>query len=266
MKYVEASWRFVLYTSLSVLGYRALFIPETASWSTASINYYVDWPLHDVSPAIMLYYQVQLGSYFHQLLWTEVDRSDAWEMIAHHCITITLLVASFLTNYTRIGSLILFIHDFSDVLLELAKVLNYTSQPKSNNWIKPYVDALFAIFMITFFVTRLVIFPKHVMYSLLTEGWEIYGCEWAGCYFFLGLLGSLQCLHVFWFSLIARMTYRLLIVGQVEGDVRSDDEDDAEDENEADNDSTSVESELNKEDTGVDDIATRKGGIALRRR
>ena len=254
---MEAGWRLLFYSAFVVLGYRALFIPETASWVQASINYYVDWPLHDVSPAIMLYYQVQLGSYFHQLLWTEVDRSDAWEMIAHHCITITLLVASFLTNYTRIGSLILFIHDFSDVLLELAKVLNYTSQPKSNNWIKFYVDALFAVFMITFFVTRLVIFPKHVLYSLLTEGWEIYGCEWAGCYFFLGLLGSLQCLHVFWFSLIARMTYRLLIVGQVEGDVRSDDEDDPEDENKADNDSTSVKSELNKEDTCIDDSAIR---------
>ena len=230
VKYVEAVWRFLFYSVFCVFGYRALFLPETAIWVKESIHYYIEWPNHAVSPAIMLYYQVQLGSYFHQLLWTEVNRSDAWEMISHHLITSCLLISSYLNNYTRIGSIILFIHDLSDVPLEVAKVFNYTSKVKGNAWLKPITDGIFAVFMITFFLTRLVWYPKRVMHSLLTEGWEIYGCEWSGCYFFLGLLGSLQVLHIFWFSLIARMTYRLLIVGEVEKDVRSDDEEDMDDE------------------------------------
>lgn len=230
VKYVEAAWRFLFYSAFCVLGFNALFVPTTAIWVTATINYYVEWPLHAVSPAIALYYQVELGSYIHQLLWTEVSRSDAVEMMAHHVITISLLVASYLNNYTRIGSIILFIHDLPDVLLELAKCLNYTSTAKGNAWIKPYVDILFGLFMVTFFVTRLIFYPKQIMYSLLTEGMSIYGCQWGGCYFFLGLLGSLQCLHIFWFYLIARMAYRLMIVGEVEKDVRSDDEDEMGDE------------------------------------
>ena len=51
----------------------------------------------------MQYYHIELGCYLHQLLWTEVSRSDALEMILHHLITICLLIFSYLTNFTRIG-------------------------------------------------------------------------------------------------------------------------------------------------------------------
>lgn len=37
----------------------------------------------------------------------------------------------------------------------------------------------------------------------------------------------LQCLHIFWFYLISRMIYKLMIVGSVEKDVRSDDEEES---------------------------------------
>jgi ceramide synthetase len=188
------------------------------------MNHWIDWPMHPVSDAINLYYQIELGSYFHQLMWTEVNRSDALQMIAHHFITIALIVASYLTNYTRIGSTILLLHDIPDVIMELAKVLNYTSKAKGNDWLRPIVDGLFAMFMISFFITRLVIYPRHILYSVIKEGVDHFGCQHAGCYVFIGLLTSLQALHIFWFYLIARMAYRLLVVGQVEKDVRSDDE------------------------------------------
>jgi len=47
---------------------------------------------------------------------------------------------------------------------------------------------------------------------------------WPGYWFFAILLCSLQVLHVFWFYLIARMAYRIMLVGEVEKDVRSDDD------------------------------------------
>ena len=190
------------------------------------MNYYRNWPEHPVSDAINLYYQIELGCYLHQLFWTEVTRSDAVEMLLHHFITISLLIISYLTNYTRFGATILLIHDVSDIFLEFAKVCNYTAKAKSHAWMRPYVDIIFAIFMIVFFISRLIIYPKHIMYSIITEGIEYFGCEFGGCYVWIGLLGALQLLHIFWFYLIARMAYGLIFVGSIEKDVRSDDEGD----------------------------------------
>lgn len=227
-KFVEAAWRFLFYSAFCILGYQALFVPETAIWITDTMNHWREWPLHPVSATVSLYYHVELGCYIHQLLWTEVNRSDAMQMIFHHFVTILLLVTSYLNNYTRIGASILLIHDIPDILLEGAKCLNYTAKAKGNAWLQPIVDGIFVIFMLTFFVTRLMIFPKQILYSVVVDGIEYFGCDWFGCYFFIGLLSALQCLHIFWFYLIARMAYRLVVVGEVEKDVRSDDEDDME--------------------------------------
>eukprot|EP00428_Durinskia_dybowskii_P061797 CAMPEP_0170367700 /NCGR_PEP_ID=MMETSP0117_2-20130122/7067_1 /TAXON_ID=400756 /ORGANISM="Durinskia baltica, Strain CSIRO CS-38" /LENGTH=414 /DNA_ID=CAMNT_0010622325 /DNA_START=17 /DNA_END=1261 /DNA_ORIENTATION=+ len=223
-KFVEASWRFIFYLSFCILGYNALFVPETAIWINNTMHHFIDWPLHPVTDIISLYYQIELGCYFHQLLWTEVTHSDALEMLAHHFITILLLIGSYLTNYTRIGASILLIHDLADVFLECAKVLNYIAKARNSASMQVFVDVLFGVFMVVFFVTRLVIYPRYILYSVIVEGVEYFGCEFGGCYFFIGLLCSLQVLHIFWFYLIARMAYRLLIVGSVEKDVRSDDE------------------------------------------
>ena len=230
VKFVEASWRFLFYTTFVVLGYNALFVPNTAIWVTESMQMFQGWPMHRVSDVIHFYYMVELGAYIHQLLWTEVNRSDSVEMILHHFITIALIVGSYLSNFTRIGTSILLIHDTADIFLEFGKCLNYTAKAKGNKWLQPIVDGVFGMFMIAFFVTRLVIFPRYIIYTMLTEGYQCFGCEWGGCYFYVGLLCSLQCLHIFWFYLIARMAYRLLIKGEVEKDVRSDDEDDVGDE------------------------------------
>jgi ceramide synthetase len=43
-------------------------------------------------------------------------------MILHHLTTTLLLVFSFVSNHTRVGSSILLLHDSSDVFLESAKV------------------------------------------------------------------------------------------------------------------------------------------------
>ena len=51
-----------------------------------------------------------------------MSRSDALEMILHHLTTTLLLVFSFVSNHTRVGSSILLLHDSSDVFLESAKV------------------------------------------------------------------------------------------------------------------------------------------------
>lgn len=56
-----------------------------------------------------------------QLLY-ELEKPDFAEMFAHHATTCFLVVASFLNNYVRIGSLVLFVHYVSDVPAYAAKI------------------------------------------------------------------------------------------------------------------------------------------------
>ena len=64
---------------------------------------------------------------------------------------------------------------------------------------------------------------KHYHY-LITESPSIYGGTWTGYWVFSSLLGTLQVLHIFWFSLILRMIYKLVTTG-IDKDERSDDDD-----------------------------------------
>lgn len=183
-----------------------------------------------MSLPLEFYYQVELGCYLHQLFWTEVSRSDAVEMILHHVTTILLIILSYLTNFTRVGAVILLLHDSADVFLESAKIFNYTSKAKGNGWAKHICDLLFVLFSCTFFITRLVIYPKFIISSVVFEAPTYFGTEWVGFWVFAGLLITLQALHIFWFYLIARMVYRLITTG-IEKDERSDDESDIEEDN-----------------------------------
>jgi hypothetical protein len=229
VKYVEAAWRFIFYSSFCALGYYALFVPTTAPWISETMLFFVGWPYHPVSSAVAIYYQVELGCYVHQLFWTEVTRSDAVEMILHHLITIALITISFLNNFTRMGSVILLLHDSADIFLEFGKVLNYISKVKGNKWLSPVVDTFFGLFAVSFFVTRLVLYPRFILWSMSTEGYTYFG-GWAAGWSFVALLFALQFLHIFWFYLILRMVVKICSSGSVEKDERSDDEEEEEEE------------------------------------
>lgn len=220
---MEAIWRFLFYTVFCIVGYYTLFVPEPVSWIQSSDNFWTNWPRHPITPAVALYYQLELGAYFHQLLWTEISRSDALEMLLHHAVTIILVVLSFLTNFTRIGTTILLLHDSADVFLESAKVFNYISKTPGSDWSKPVCDVLFGTFAVTFFVTRLIFFPRHILYSVIFTAHSLYGFS-TPYFIFAVMLTILQLLHIFWFYLIARMVYQLIFTHHVEKDIRSDDE------------------------------------------
>ena len=224
-KFVEATWRFMFYFCFCLVGYFVLFIPETASWVLDTKDLWSNWPFHPISPAIHFYYQIELGAYLHQLTWTEINRSDALEMMIHHVVTIILLSFSFLTNFTRIGTSILFVHDSADIFLEMGKIFNYIQRCRRAKWAGFITDGFFATFTITFFVTRLYIYPMYLVYGLVIGAKNHFG-TWPGYYFYACLLVVLQVLHIFWFYLILRVLYRLVLTGQVEKDSRSDDEDD----------------------------------------
>jgi len=45
-------------------------------------------------------------------------------MLVYHVVTIILIMVSWLCNFTRIGSLLLIVHDAADLVLEVCKLQN----------------------------------------------------------------------------------------------------------------------------------------------
>jgi ceramide synthetase len=223
-KFIEAAWRFMFYSAFVYVGITSLLYPERKAWMKDTKENWSGWPMQQVDSGVYFYYLVELGAYLHQLAWTEVSRSDSFEMITHHFVTIFLIVLSYCSNFTRVGSTVLILHDSADVFLELAKCFNYISKVKGKEWASMITDSLFGVFTITFFITRLVLYPRYVYYSSYIEAEEMWGKQWPGFWVYFCLLGALQILHIFWFYTICRMIVKLMTTG-IQKDERSDDED-----------------------------------------
>ncbi|XP_060543103.1 ceramide synthase 4-like [Pantherophis guttatus] len=146
----------------------------------------------------------------------DVKQKDFNMMIIHHVIAILLIGFSYCTNFIRIGSVIMFLHDISDGLLHSAKMFKYLKWQKACN-------TLFIIFSVLFLFTRGIVFPYKVLYNTYYYLAEVHP-PYFGYYFFNAFLMLLQLLNILWSCLIILMIYRFLIHGKVEKDVRSDSE------------------------------------------
>ncbi|KAJ8271069.1 hypothetical protein GJAV_G00122400 [Gymnothorax javanicus] len=223
-KFCEAGWRFGFYLVAFSAGLAVLI---DAPWFWDQRECWNGYPLQPISTVHYWYYMMELGFYWSLLLCVSVDvkRKDFKEQIIHHIATIALLGFSYCSNYVRIGTLVMLVHDSSDFLLESAKMFHYAKWTKT-------CDSLFVVFTVVFLVTRLVVFPSKVIYTTLVLSMDFF-TPFFGYYFFNVLLLVLQGLHIFWAWLILRMVCKFIFRGTVEKDERSDYESGDDEEEEA---------------------------------
>ena len=84
-----------------------------------------DYPNHIVEGDVWWYYMLELSLYWSLMIsqFTDVKRKDFWEMFIHHLTTISLLCFSWTCNLTRVGTLVMVIHDVADIFLEVSDSL-----------------------------------------------------------------------------------------------------------------------------------------------
>ncbi|XP_046898356.1 ceramide synthase 2 isoform X1 [Hypomesus transpacificus] len=219
-KFREASWRLVFYLFAFIGGIAALHDKE---WFYDTRKVWTGFPQQSMLESQYWYYILELSFYGSLLFSVTVDvkRKDFKEQIIHHVTTLVLLSFSWCANYIRIGTLVMLVHDASDILLESAKLFNYAKWETTCN-------TLFVVFTVVFMVTRLVIFPFWLIHCTWVYPLEHYDAFFA-YYFFNAMLVILLFLHIFWAYLILRMVKKFLF-GNLTGDVRSENEEE-EDEN-----------------------------------
>ncbi|XP_068012467.1 ceramide synthase 4-like [Melanerpes formicivorus] len=210
-KFCESSWRFTFYL-ISFFSGLALLYDKPWVWDHNLC--WLRYPQQPLQPALGWFYLLEL-SFYCSLVATlpfDVKRKDFKEQIIHHIATITLISVSYCANLLRFGAMVMLLHDASDYILELAKVLHYL------RW-RRLCDAAFVAFALVFISSRLVLFPLLTYYFFVTK----FQLFLISCLINVFLL-VLQLLHIFWSYLIIQMIYRIILQGEKRKDARSDTE------------------------------------------
>ncbi|OCF35255.1 acyl-CoA-dependent ceramide synthase [Kwoniella heveanensis CBS 569] len=228
-RFSEQAWSWLYCSIFWTLGVVTLYqVPSPTSpqqlWGT--------YPYSPLPALNKFYYLAQLGWWFHQLyvISTEKRRKDHWQMFGHHWLTITLIVSSYVANFTRVGVVVHSLLDFCDIFLPLAKMIRYLGYTTA-------CDITFVIFLVSWLLTRqiglfLVIktsyfdAPKYISFKWhpASGHYLTYGTYLGFC----GMLAVLWVLASVWFYMACRVAVRV-VRGLGAEDSRSDDEDEGED-------------------------------------
>ncbi len=156
-KFVEQCWTFLYYISFFCWGSKLL--------TTWEFDLQADFRLGSALPApheLKLYYLIQSAFWLHMfpVTLTEPWRGDFVAMMSHHCITCSMVGASYYLGVMRIGTAVFVNQDAADVLLPLAKMFKYAG---SNSG----ADIIFGLFTLVWIPTRHGIFFV-IVYALWT--------------------------------------------------------------------------------------------------
>lgn len=224
VKCSESMWKLTYYATVEAC---ILKIAYTEPWFRDTNEYFRGWPDQELKLPLKLFYMCQCGFYIYSiaaLLAWETRRKDFAVMMSHHVITVVLIGFSYLTRFFRVGSIILALHDASDVFMEAAKVFKYSEKELG-------ASVFFGCFAVSWLILRLIYFPFWVIKS---TSYNI--CEYLRLseafhrflyYVFNTMLLMLLVFHIYWWVLICSMIQRQLKNrGKVGEDIRSDSEDD----------------------------------------
>ncbi|XP_010528020.1 PREDICTED: LAG1 longevity assurance homolog 3 isoform X2 [Tarenaya hassleriana] len=228
-KFKESAWKCVYYLSAEIL---ALSVTYNEPWFKKTRYFWVGpgdqmWPDQQIKVKLKLLYMFAAGFYTYSmfaLIFWETRRSDFGVSMGHHIATLILIVLSYLCRFSRVGSVVLALHDASDVFLEVGKMSKYSGA-------ESIASFSFILFVLSWIILRLIYYPCWVLWStsyevLLTLDKEKHPVEGPIYYYMFNvLLYCLFILHIYWWALIFRMLVKQIQArGKLSEDVRSDSE------------------------------------------
>ncbi|ROT65645.1 putative ceramide synthase 6 isoform X2 [Penaeus vannamei] len=202
-KFLDCGFKLVCHVWFGIMG-AAVTLSKPWFWDTTLC--WKGYPDHPVTTDVYWYYMILLG-YYWAITYSELPRpggkgSDKAQMILHHSLTILLIVFSWTTGYVRIGSLILFVHEYSDIALLAAKVCHYSGNDAPT-------EPLFVAFLVLWGITRCGILPFWIVRSVFTEATPA-GVQMPALYMMQSWFVGLLCLTAIWTGLIVRTVSKKL--------------------------------------------------------
>ncbi|KAK9107181.1 hypothetical protein Syun_023192 [Stephania yunnanensis] len=228
-KFKESAWKCIYFLSAEVL---AISVTYDEPWFTCTKYFWVGpgdqvWPDQKTKLKLKGLYMYAAGFYTYSifaLIFWETRRSDFGVSMSHHIATVMLIVLSYIFRFARVGSVVLALHDASDVFLEMGKMSKYSG-------CEGLASFTFILFVLSWIILRLIYYPFWILWStsyevLLSLDREKHPVDGPIYYYmFNSLLFCLLVLHIYWWVLIFRMLVKQIKSrGQLGEDVRSDSE------------------------------------------
>lgn len=209
-KFIEAGWFGLYYVVVTTWGY---FIFRDEQWWFNTRYMWDEYP-HPIDLDMKIFYLASLSFWLQSLLSFsfEPPRKDDVAMAFHHFLTVSLISCSYLAGFVRVGAAILMQQNAGDIIYYHSKAFKYCKLERLSTigWIS---------FLVVWVYTRHIVFAA-ILYSLWTSdnyinfGWrpeeDHYFNDAAFWGFFIGLM-LLQFLMIFWFFMIIKVAFRVLI-------------------------------------------------------
>lgn len=166
-KLATSLFKVVYYTSSIIIGHFVIkeldFIPSELGGNgdmSAIVNMtYPNYLFYSKSQYFNQYYLLGLAFVLTDLVWLiffyEVQ-TDFYLMVLHHSITISLVIFSYLGNFSQIGIIVFYLHDLTDIFVYITRIIINTDY---NDTIKltPCV-----MLLVTYIFYRIYLFSKLI--------------------------------------------------------------------------------------------------------
>jgi hypothetical protein len=191
-------------------------------------------PRDQTFPNILKFaYMFELVAYtysgFHHRFLMQKKR-DYYIMFAHHIATCALIIGSYLTGAIRGGVLIMFMHDWSDVVFDWTQMFNHAHMEGGEFYF--VMEILFLSAMGSWFYSRIYYLPFQIIRSIFFDlhracavkfpgqPWKHPHCEgspfWGPA---IVLLSILVVMHCYWFYLFCLVLVKVVVGDTNKGDV-----------------------------------------------
>jgi acyl-CoA-dependent ceramide synthase len=214
-------WGLIYFTCSTIYGYSFLkdlpFFPRDLLGNGHLHKIYDNFPYHDRHPQLTPYYMLGMAYHMESTITHIIApwKTDFIEMLLHHVVTITLIMLSYVSNYSDVGMLVLILIDVGDIFASMMKCV-YDICPTS------IVMSTYVVLNLTWFYTRCYFLPFRL---IRVTGFEL-DATLDGSYtpqnFLTGGLIILTILNYWWYALFIRMLLRFLKTGE-KVDVQSED-------------------------------------------
>ena len=203
-------YKITFYTLFTIFGYYVLndlpYFPKSMLGHGYMPNMFLkgfpDSYFHERTPLFNLYYNISLAYFLNDFIFLfKMERqSDFINMLLHHICTISLIIFSYVTNYSNIGSLVIFCHMQSDILLHLTRFLLQTDKHIA------VVGFIGVTFTFNFYYMRQYVFGDmiYTIYRYITWKWGIITTT---LWLFLVIL---YIMHLRWSYILLSKTVELL--------------------------------------------------------